>query len=290
MGLVDDAFAKLKSNLEITKTEQALASRRQNEIRDHLGAHLTLDRTFLTGSYARHTKTKKLKDVDIFCVVSASGADADLRDESPWAALTRLQHILAEKYTNPLPTIGRRSCSIEFSRTDEVPSFDVVIAFDRDGGGFEIPDRTVADWIASDPEVHKAKATAKNAECDGKWIPFVKMIKGFNREWDKPVRPSFLLEVMALDLVRPPFGRYQDEVVLFLANAASRIEETWADPAGLGPDVNSSMNTIEKQAAARRLDEALEIAERAVQLEDDGHERAAVDSWRELFGKRMPAP
>jgi len=31
MGLVDDAFAKLKSNLEITKTEQALASRRQNE-------------------------------------------------------------------------------------------------------------------------------------------------------------------------------------------------------------------------------------------------------------------
>src|SRR5437763_10708048 len=105
MGLVDDAFAKLKSNLEITKTEQALASRRQNEIRDHVAAHLALDRTFLTGSYARHTKTKKLKDVDIFCVISASGADSAVRDDSPWNALSHLQHILAEKYTTPMPSI-----------------------------------------------------------------------------------------------------------------------------------------------------------------------------------------
>jgi hypothetical protein len=290
MGLVDDAFAKMKSNLEITKTEQALASRRQTEIRDHLGAHLALNRTFLTGSYARHTKTKKLKDVDIFCVISANGADADLRDASPSSALTRLQHLLAEKYTDPLPTIGRRSCSIEFSSTDEVPSFDVVIAFDRADGGYEIPDRTITDWIASDPEVHKTKATKKNAACDGKWIPLVKMIKSFNREWDKSVRPSFLLEVMALDLVRPPFGRYQDEIVLFLANAAARIQEVWPDPAGLGPDVNSSMNSLEKQTAARRLQDALEVAERAVQLEDDGKERAAIDAWRELFGSRMPKP
>jgi predicted nucleotidyltransferase len=290
MTLVDEAFAKLKSNLEITKTEQALASRRQNEIRDHLKQHLALDRTFLTGSYARHTKTKRLKDVDIFCVLLADGADQDLRDTSPHDVLVRLRDELAKKYTAPVPSIGRRSCTIEFGSDDEVPSFDVVLAFDRDGGGFEIPDRTVGDWIASDPEIHKAKATEKNAACDGKWIPVVKMIKGFNREWDKPVRPSFLLEVMALDLIRPPFGRYQDEMVLFLANAAERIEDAWPDPAGLGPDVNSSMSAAEKQAAAARLREALAIAERAVQYEDDGQERAAIDAWRELFGNRMPRP
>jgi hypothetical protein len=289
MGRVDEHFTKLKSNLEILKSEQALASKRQNEIRDHLESHLTLDRSFLTGSYARHTKTKKLKDVDIFCVIRADGSDADLRDRTPWEALSHLQGLLAKKYDSPVPSIGRRSCTIEFSSTDEVPSFDVVIAFDREKGGFEIPDRTIGEWIASDPAVHKALATEKNERCDGRWIPLVKMIKGFNREWSNPVRPSFLLEVMALDLVRPPFGRYQDEVVLFLANAAERIQDVWPDPANLGPDVNSSMNLIEKQEAARKLRDACEIAERAVQLEDDGSERAAIEAWRELFGSRMPS-
>jgi predicted nucleotidyltransferase len=290
MGLVDDAFAKLKSNLEITKSEQTLASRRQNQIRDHLKQHLALDRTFLTGSYARHTKTKKLKDVDIFCVVKPDGDDQSLRDETPYSALVRLQNDLAKEYTSPPPSIGRRSCTVEFASTDEVPSFDVVLAFERNGGGYEIPDRTVGDWIASDPEIHRTKATEKNAVCAEKWIPVVKMIKGFNREWDKPVRPSFLLEVMALELIRPPFGRYQDEIVLFLANAAERIQDVWPDPAGLGPDVNSSMSDAEKRTAADRLREALEIAERAVQLEEDSKERAAVDAWRELFGNRMPKP
>jgi hypothetical protein len=288
MPTVDEAFAKLKSNLEITKSEQDLASRRQNEIREHLEGHFDLNRTFLTGSYSRHTKTKKLKDVDIFCVLGADGDDAGLRMKSPFDVLCALQEALLQRYNDPIPTIGRRSCTVQFSIEDEVPSFDVVLAFDRDGGGFEIPDRETGDWIASDPSVHKAKATEKNAECDGGWIPLVKMIKGFNREWDKPVKPSFLLEVMALDLILPPFGSYQDEMVLFLANARDRIDDEWSDPAGLGPDVNSSMNSTEKMNAKSKLSEAQAVAERAVQLEDEGRQRAAVDKWRELFGSRMP--
>lgn len=288
MYTVDDAFAKLKSKLEITQTEQSLASRRQNEIRDHLSTRISLQTSFLTGSYARHTKTKKLKDVDIFIVVSDDGDDAALRDQTPWSVLSSLQGHLAAKYTSPPPTIGRRSCTIEFSSTDEVPSFDVVLAFERTAGGYWIPDRTCGEWIASDPSIHKAKATTKNAECGGKWIPMVKMAKGFNREWDKPVRPSFLLEVMALDLARTPFGRYQDEIVLFLANAAERIQDVWPDPAGLGPDVNSSMSDTDKRVAAGRLREALTIAEHAVHLEDEGKQTAAVAEWRNLFGDRMP--
>jgi hypothetical protein len=289
MSAVDAAFAKLKSNLEITKSEHDLASRRQTEIREHLEGHFDLDRTFLTGSYSRHTKTKKLKDVDIFCVLKAEGDDADLRQKSPWDALHALQAALLERYGNPIPTIGRRSCTVQFSLDDEVPSFDVVIAFDRDGGGFEIPDREIGDWIASDPSVHKKKATEKNAECGGGWIPLVKMIKGFNREWEKPVKPSFLLEVMALDLVHPPFGSFQDEMVLFLANARERIQDEWPDPAKLGPDVNSSMSGVDKMHAQTKLGEAHSVAERAVQLEDDGKARAAVEKWRELFGNRMPS-
>lgn len=288
MSYLDDAWSGLRRTLEITPSEQRLAIRRHTEIREHLCASLQLRCDFLTGSYARHTKTKKLKDVDIFCVIAADGADAGVRDMSPHAALGHLQNLLAEKW--PETTIGRRSSSIDFGADQEVTSFDVVPAFDRAAGGFDLPDTTTGGWIATDPTIHAEKATAKNKASDEKWIPFVKMIKGWNREWDRPVRPSFLLEVMALDLVRGPFGRWGDELVAFLANAADRIQEPWPDPAGLGPDVNSSMSSAEAALAAGKLREAQEIAERAVDLADEDNERAAVEEWRKLFGWRMPRP
>ena len=220
--------------------------------------------------------------------MDADGNDVALRKDTPYAALGHLQKVLASEW--PGASVGRRSCSIDFGADEEVTSFDVVLAFDRDGGGFELPDTTVGEWIASDPTVHAQQATAKNAACDGKWIPFVKMVKGWNREWEKPVRPSFLLEVMALDLVREPFGAWGDELVTFFANAADRVSDSWPDPAGLGPDVNSSMNSPEAAVAASRLREAQSVAETAADFADAGKEKAAVDEYKKLFGWRMPRP
>jgi len=288
MSYLNDAWAGLRSKLEISPTEQAQAIRRHKQIREHVETSIDLRTHFLTGSYVRHTKTKKLKDVDIFCVVDADGTDVALRKDTPYAALGHLQQVLASKW--PGASIGRRSCSIDFGADEEVTSFDVVLAFDRDGGGFELPDTTVGKWIASDPTVHAQQATAKNTACDGKWIPFVKMVKGWNREWEKPVRPSFLLEVMALDLVREPFGAWGDELVTFFANAADRVGDSWPDPAGLGPDVNSSMNPAEAAVAASRLREAQSVAETAADFADAGKEKAAVDEYKKLFGWRMPRP
>jgi hypothetical protein len=116
------------------------------------------------------------------------------------------------------------------------------------------------------------------------------MIKGINRNFGEPITPPFLLEVMAQELVMPPFGRYQDEVTWFLASAAERIVEDWPDPAKIGPTINGTMTAAERRQAAQTLTEWQRIAEKAVRLEDDGQERAAVDEWKQLFGWRMPRP
>jgi hypothetical protein len=95
---------------------------------------------------------------------------------------------------------------------------------------------------------------------------------------------------MARTIVKTPIGRYQDEIVLFLATAADRIDESWPDPAGLGGDVNTVMSSAHKRAAASTLRDAQRTAERAVDLEDEGQERAAYAEWRKLFGDRMTKP
>ena len=288
MSYVADAFANLRGALEITATEQRLASSRRQAIYDHLYANWGVSQAFLTGSYGRHTKTKKLKDVDIFAVVDPAGDQAGLRQESPSAVLTDLRDVLEQKYPG-LVTIDVLACVISFG-TEEIMSFEVVPAFERARGGYEIPDMETGGWIATDPSKHAEAATAKNKACDGKWVPFVKMVKGMNREADEPVDPSFLIEVMALDLVREPFGRYQDEIAAFCASAADQVTWNWNDPAGLGPAVNRGVSTYEREQASRRFRDWQHTAEDAIDLEDAGRERAAVEKWRELFGNRMPRP
>ncbi|NKB90542.1 MAG: nucleotidyltransferase [Acidobacteria bacterium] len=285
MTYVDEAFAKLRSQLEITKTESDLAARRHRAIRDHVSSHWDLEDDFLTGSYRRHTKTKKLKDVDIFVVVRRSGEQGHLRDLGPRALLEELKMLLDEKYDSV--TIDRMACTIDFG-SEEILSFDVVPAFKRKTGGYEIPD-TSSGWIATNPKRHHEMTTEKNAACDQKFVPFVKMVKGANRELGEPVDPSFLLEVMALELVTSPFGRYQDEIVWFLATAADEFDRAWPDPAGIGPDVNT-MSERDRRTASTAFQEAQQIAERAVWMEDNGQEKAAVEEWRRLFDWRMPRP
>src|SRR4051812_26229241 len=127
MTYVDDAFAKCKSTLEITTTEQTFAASKHADIRRVVRSNWQLDDDFLTGSYRRNTKTKKLKDVDIFIVVDPAGPQADLRQEHPSVVLAELREVLQSEYANVRP--DGFACTIEFGGDDEVTSFDVVPAF-----------------------------------------------------------------------------------------------------------------------------------------------------------------
>lgn len=287
MAYVTEAFTNLKSELEITTSEQNLASSRRQAIYDHLHDHWDITTAFLTGSYDRHTKTKKLKDVDIFVVIDPDGAQGELRKLGPNPALKALKEVLEKTYPARV-TIDVLACVISFG-SEEILSFEVVPAYEHSAGGYEIPDLATGGWIRTDPTRHAEATTAKNDACDGKWVPFIKMVKGINREASEPIQ-SFLLEVMGLDLIREPFGRYQDEIATYLASAADQIVIDWPDPAGLGPAVNRSMAHWERTHAASQLRGWQRTAEQAIDLEDAGRERAAVEKWRELFGNRMPRP
>jgi hypothetical protein len=177
--------------------------------------------------------------------------------------------------------------TIDYSGED-VASYEVAPVFPRKGGGYLMPNGV--SWMATDPTKHASLITSKNKNCDDKFIPFIKMVKGINREANDAIQPSFLLEVMGLELVMEPFGRFRDEIRFFLASAADRFIENWPDPAGLGPDVNGPIPKARRETLAGTLRSWLAIAEDALLLENEGKERGAVDKWRKLFGWRMPLP
>lgn len=282
MTLVDDAFTGLKTNLEITAAEQKLAQSRHVLIRDHVRTRWSLSADFLTGSYDRHTKTKKLKDVDLFVVIDPKGDQGCLATGSGTVAVDALAEVLSTRWGDV--TTDETVVTVSYAGED-VASYEIAPAF-ATAKGYKIPNG--AGWMETNPNKHAEMVTFKNQACGGKFVPLVKMIKGINREAGEPISPSFLLEVMALDLVQAPLGRFQDEVRFFLAAAVDAALEDWPDPAGLGHDINGSAPTWERTAHQDAFRAWLAVAEEAILLGNEGQERAAVTKWKSLFGSRMP--
>ena len=289
----NEAFRKFRSNLELTQKEQDNASARQTEIRALMDTSFTIADDFLTGSYRRWTKTKPLKDVDIFCVFADSERAKYRSNKPPSIILADTEKVLALEYGKENVHRQRRSISVSFpdSSGDEerVMSFDVVPAFTK-AAHLEIPDTaTSKEWTETNPKIHAEKATAANGVFNGEWKGMVRMAKSWNREKGKPIKPPFLIEVMALDILRPPFGGdFPYEFMSFFATMADRIDEVWPDPAGLGPPVSDTMNASERAAAKRALTEAHNMIREAIQLSRGSRNGDALSKYRQLFGDRFP--
>lgn len=286
-----EAFKKFKSRLELRDGEQAKASKTQEEVRNLVDEHFCLSRSFLTGSYKRHTKTRPLKDVDIFFVLDQEKEKKYLN--KPLDLLEDFRKMLAPVYGEDNVKIGRRSVGVDLpvdpNDEDKILSIDAVPAFDV-GNHYEIPDSILKKWIETDPEIHAEKSTAANKAFDCEWKPLVKMIKKWNATQGKPIKPSFLIEVMALQILYPPFsGGYIYELKSFFATAAERIAEAWPDPAGLGSPVSDQMDTARITLARQKLSEAGKFIDQAIQLERSGNQGGALHIWRDnIFGDMFP--
>jgi hypothetical protein len=103
------------------------------------------------------------------------------------------------------------------------------------------------------------------------WKGLVRMMKKWNAQRDKPIKPSFLIEVMALQVLLPPWGGdYRREMQAFFASIGTgfmrrgRTRLVWGRPSAT------------RQAAE------------AIRLERDGKLGDALRAWRTLFGPLFP--
>lgn len=294
---VEEAFRKFKGRLELNDKEQANASKRHTEVRDFLRGKFSIDRDFLTGSYKRWTKTKPLKDIDIFFVLASK--HSDYRDKSPDVVIDDFHDALVEKYGQACVRKQGRSVCVSFGVTpdaddntdDRILSIDVVPAFALDTD-YEIPDRDLGRWIKTNPETHASKAVVAHQAYSSEWKGLVRMLKYWNnnaRHGEKPVKPSFLLEVMALECLYGGWhGRFDYEFQSLFATLADRIFDVWPDPAGLGPPVSDGMDDARKARARMLLQAASNDASIAIDHTRRGRNGEALKAWRALFGPLFP--
>jgi hypothetical protein len=292
---ITEAFEKFKSRLEPGEREENDAISRRERVKEVLTAAFHLERVIITGSYKRWTKIKPLNDVDLFCILNAEDESAYLKKSSK-VLLDAFGKELSGEYGSGNVRVWDKCVTVNFgSPTPEddsrVFSIDVVPAFE-DGKAYKIPDAYhPTGWMKSDPEIHAELATEANKKMDGNWVSLVKMAKKCNARHGKPIDPSFLIEVMALQLIVPPFsgGGYKYEIKSFIASLDQQIGNVWPDPAKLGPAVSGQMTPAKVAAARVVLSKIGRAIDRAILAEKQGRVGDALAIWRdEVFGPMFP--
>jgi Second Messenger Oligonucleotide or Dinucleotide Synthetase domain len=294
MITIEEAFRKFRSRLELNDREQDNVSKRHIEMREHLRASFDVENDFLTGSYRRNTKTKPLQDVDFLCVLGDK--ERHRRTEPPVKLLDAFADSLRDKYGKNAVTRHDRSVEVNFGivvdaedNTDyRVVSMEAVPAFTLKDD-YEIPDGRHGTWVKTNPKTHEEEALAAQKAYGGEWKGIVRMAKYWNNHNGKTIQPSFLLEVMALDCLDPPYsGNFPQEFQGLFATLADRISEDWPDPAGLGSPISQDMTPAMRTTAKATLIKANRAATDAMYLTRIGKNGEALEAWRALFGPKFP--
>jgi hypothetical protein len=277
------AFREFSTRLNISGLQESTVSTRQQNVRHAVASELNVLDSFLTGSYRRDTMITPLKeaDVDIFIVLNSEYYESN----GQATLLDRVKRALKRTYTTP--DISRNGQAVTITFTDF--TVDVVPAFNRQGGGYLIPNSTLGRWIATDPKKHVDIWIAANKAHNADLVPLIKMIKGWNKSRD--VLRSFHLEVLILKVLHGiRIDDYPSAVRYVFDKLRSEIKVKVPDPAGYSDDVAAHVQTDEEMnEIIRKLDWAYSVACEAERLGNSGYISSAIDKWKSIFKDCFPA-
>lgn len=284
-----EAFRTFKSNLEITGLQGTTVSARQQSVRDAVAKDLDVIDSFLSGSYSRQTLIAPLKQADIDIIVlldpkyyhnynGQNGGQAGLLD--------LLKRALKKTYPST-PDISRNGQAVTIQFTDFV--IDVVPGFNRQGGGYIIPNSITQTWLSTDPKKHVEIWSTANQIHNGNLVPLMKMLKAWNRTINTFYQ-SFHLETMALQILNnvtitdfPSGARY------FFDKGRDYVTKKNPDPAEYGDDVGGYLNTPDKvKNAVSRFETAYSRAFKAEDLARRDYIADAISTWKMVFGDYFP--
>lgn len=288
----DQAFDRLRRNLELTGLQESTVSTRQQNIREVLADRLTIVDDFLTGSFRRHTLIGPLKkaDVDIVVVLDRSYREAGAR-----AVLDRVRKALLQEYPRT-PEISRNGQAVTISFHDFV--VDVVPAFKLPwwnwNEGWEICDSANDRWIVTNPKKHVELSSRANRTHKGELVPRIKQLKAWNRHVGEPLQ-SFHLEAIAWSIFGTSYWWYKSmrsdwvSARTFFENAPERVRSKLSDPAGLGGDVGAYLTGSALETALSKMGSARDRCVRAEKAAKDGKLAAMHQAYRQVFGDDYPA-
>jgi hypothetical protein len=166
---------------------------------------------------------------------------------------------------------------------------DVVIGFNRTGGGYIIANAINNFWLETDPKKHVVIMSDANKYHKGNLVPLIKMIKSWNKGHGSFFR-SFHLEVLALEAFQNvTITDFQSGLRFFFDKARVSVRNKNLDPAGYGDDIGRYITQATVDEASRKLQRAFNSAVNAEMYGNRGDHKNAIHLWKQLMPNHFPA-
>lgn len=305
MAKLNEQFNEFLSNIEPDEDAIKYAQKAHQPIREHLEEDEDFgeffEGSFLYGSYARHTATDEIKDIDI---VVLTNFDPNNEDYSPKKVLRKLKKALNKYYEDSDNTeYQRKSIRVKDPLPDYPDVFmtlDIIpaIAADGDDEPLLVPDIETDTWVKSHPKGHMDYTTELNDEnhCDGYFVPLVKMMKHWwsYKKTKKNAKPKgFWLEVLIGNVVNYSEDSYADYFISTLENISERyknyeqfITVPELDDPGLEGEIIKTSMTIEEFKSF--VDEVKDSLEKAKLARDENDPAKSSKKWNKILGEEFP--
>jgi hypothetical protein len=301
-------FVKFMSNIQPGGNRAELAMEIPDKLREYLRdtdkIKTVSPHTRLSGSYARYTAIKEIKDVDILLFISKDHKDGE---ESVKKAINELINALKgfpEYLKDETGKVEadlalrrqRRSVQVHLTLAEQKFDVDVVPSINDDGieEPLLVPDRDLSKWVRSHPLGYGSYLSGVNKDNFNKIIPLIKIFKHWRDIQMKRKRPkSYWLECLVckyadaeqLDVNDSSWGELFLSLLLAIYNDLCDI---WKNNTGvpviedpmLGNNVAKSWTRDEFEYFIRRIEESKRWAEKALNEED---EKKAIEIWQKLF-------
>jgi hypothetical protein len=198
--------------------------------------------SFLTGSYARSTAIKEIKDVDIIIILDEEPTTIEPAIEIS-DIFKDLKKSLKKEYDIEQIEQQQRSVKLIWKFEKEVDNekrqdnltLDLVPAIRSEADSdynLWIPDKKLEKWIKTNPKGHKEAITTRNQESSSfngrnSFIPFVKTLKFWrDHSYKIPKRPKgFLLESLAYEYFETCFDSWIDCVLKNFKNILTSCDK-----------------------------------------------------------------
>ena len=277
-----------RDTVRVPDSDNKEAKKVHPKVRETVEAFETVVDTFLSGSYSRKVQVLKLNDVDV--IVTLDDADGSYAG-SAGAALEDIRAAAKESDLVRRTKLGVRA--VKLFLHDHEFTVDMVAAMEPADGAEglllarHLPDEGHDDWQLLNPLGQREAAADKNGDCDGAYVPGVRLAKYWNQGEGKPLR-SYHAEAILWHALDGPV-EYPELVVRFFDEAYERLapSATTPDPGAPASDpVDKRLETAERAAAREKVEKARKIAHEAFETEDLGE---ALERWADLFGPSFPS-
>lgn len=288
----EQAFEKLRSNLELTGLQEKVVATRQTNVRAAVSSQLSVVDDFLSGSYRRHTMIGPLKaaDVDIVVVLNSG-----YKKQGARAVLELVKQALLDEYKKGTK-ISRNGRAVTITFSDFI--VDVVPAFVRPWWtwdvGWDICDSGSNSWISTNPKKHVTISASANKAHGGDLVPRIKQLKAWNVTAGSPLH-SFHLEALAWSIFGTLWwwnnGKRSDwaSARYFFDKARGQLRHQLHDPAGNGSDVADYLQGAALDSAVSKVTSAFERCVRAEKCAKDNDVDGMHKAYGQVFGDYYPS-